>query len=214
MKKIFEFYNYKGNYVMHCKTEKEARDFCKTMHEAGRVWESTYTYEEKIYWETYEQDTCYNFNSGTYCNVQHYIDEDYVVLEWSDFIQDPRETIVYRLSGYDVEVALEEMRIEYTEEQLHNMIAYIQEHNLSIPYGEYMNPIIEMAIEDGVMGYVPFEPKEGNGYYYPSIGYIAQVGCKNWCNSPTDRRIKKYVGCYRTKEEAIAKAKELWGLED
>ena len=213
MKKIFKFEDYQNNCIMHCKTKEEAIEFCKLMHENGRTWRSKESYEKENYWETHKQHTCYAFNYGQFCYKEYYIDDGYQILEWEDFTTDTRETIVYKLSGYDVEVALEEMRIDYTEEQLHNIIEYIDEHSLDIPWDEYMIPTIEMAIEDGVMGYVPFEPKEGDGYYYPSIGYIVRVAYKNWCNSPTDRRIKKYVGCYRTKEEAIAKAKELWGLE-
>ena len=36
--KEFDFGNYKGRYAMHCKTEEEAKEFCKVMHEAGRKW--------------------------------------------------------------------------------------------------------------------------------------------------------------------------------
>ena len=216
MKKLFKFEDYKGNYVMHCKTEEEAIEFCKVLHEDGRTWANGESYAGNTYWKWGSTEGLfYEFNTGEYGRTDYFEERsDYTILEWEDFTIISRETIVYKLSGYDVETALEEMRIEYTEEQLHNIINYIHEHNLSIPYGEYMTPMIEMAIEEGVFGSVPFEPKEGDGYYYPNIGYTIQVGCKNWCNSPTDIRIKKYVGCYRTKEEAIAKAKELWGKED
>ena len=131
-------------------------------------------------------------------------------------VRDLRETTIYRLSGYDVEVALEIMRIKYTEEQLHNMIEYIEQHNLvAIPYVEYMTPIIEMAIEEGVFGSVPFEPKEGDIYYYPSFDMRSSIWYNaNWQGSRKDENIKRAVGVYRTKEEAIAKAKELWGLEE
>ena len=32
----FDLKNYLGYYVMHCKTEEEAENFCKFLHENGR----------------------------------------------------------------------------------------------------------------------------------------------------------------------------------
>ena len=32
----FRFEDYKGDYVMWCKTEEEAKDFCRVMYESGR----------------------------------------------------------------------------------------------------------------------------------------------------------------------------------
>ena len=34
----FNIEDYKGNYVMHCKTEEEAEIFCKYLHSIGRTW--------------------------------------------------------------------------------------------------------------------------------------------------------------------------------
>ena len=34
----FNIDNYKGKYVMHCKTEEEAKIFCKYLHSIGRMW--------------------------------------------------------------------------------------------------------------------------------------------------------------------------------
>ena len=214
MKKIFKFEDHPFNCVMHCKTKEEAIEFCKLMHEDGRTWTSKESYEKENYWETHKQHTCYAFNYGQFCYKESYIDDGYLVLEWEDFTTATRETIVYKLSGYDVEVALEEMRIDYTEEQLHNIIEYIDEHSLDIPWTEYMIPTIEMAIEDGVMGNVPYNPEEGDMYYYPSFDICTMWLNGIWDDTKKDENTKKAVGVYRTKEEAIAKAKELWGLED
>ena len=135
-------------------------------------------------------------------------------IKTEDFTTATRETIVYKLSGYDVEVALEEMRIDYTEEQLHDIIDYIDEHSLDIPWTEYMIPTIEMAIEEGVMGNIPYNPEEGDKYYYPSFDICTMWLNGIWDDTKRDENTKKAVGVYRTKEEAIAKAKELWGLEE
>lgn len=222
MKKIFKFEDYQNNCAMHCKTKEEAIEFCKLMHENGRTWASGKSYEEENFWETHKQRTCYAFNHGQlsilpkfyhFCNKEYYIDDRYLILEWEDFTAVSRETIVYRLSGYDVEAALEEMRIDYTEEQLYAIIEYIDERSINIPWDEYMIPTIEMAIEEGVMGNIPYNPEEGNVYYYPCFDMYCLYLDNKWGSSKKEENIKRAVGVYRTKEEAIAKAKELWGLE-
>jgi len=88
----FNFNDYKGDYVMHCKTEEEAEEFCKLMHEDGRKWCSGESYVERLTWDIYKMDMCYNFNSGKYCDVPFYIRRDYKVLEWADFKEKPTFT--------------------------------------------------------------------------------------------------------------------------
>ena len=152
-------------------------------------------------------------SKGTYTILAEALDMAIEALE-KQIPTDTRETIVYKLSGYDVEAALEEMRIDYTEEQLHDIIDYIDERSLDIPWTVYMIPTIEMAIEDGVMGSVPYNPEEGDMYYYPSFDICTMWLNGIWDDTKRDENTKKAVGVYRTKEEAIAKAKELWGLEE
>ena len=36
--KEFNINDFNGKVAMHCKTEKEANDFCKVLHENGRRW--------------------------------------------------------------------------------------------------------------------------------------------------------------------------------
>lgn len=52
--KEFDFGNYKGKYAMHCKTEKEAKEFCKVMHDAGREWCNGTSYIRNECWDVYE----------------------------------------------------------------------------------------------------------------------------------------------------------------
>ena len=51
-------------------------------------------------------------------------------------------------------------------------------------------------------------PKSGDVYYYPSFTKQL-VGSSCWDDFENDLAIKRNVGVYRTREEAIAKAKEL-----
>ena len=83
----FNINNYKGNYVMHCKTEEEATDFCNYMHNIGRRWCSGESYLNRTCWDWYQKNTAYNFNGNSYANVKFYIENKYTILEWSDFMK-------------------------------------------------------------------------------------------------------------------------------
>lgn len=81
----FDINNYKGNYVMHCKTEEEARDFCNYLHSVGRKWQNGETYLDNPEFHAHREQTAYRFNAGTFCYVGWYKGE-YTILEWSDFM--------------------------------------------------------------------------------------------------------------------------------
>ena len=65
----FDINNYKGKYVMHCKTEKEAIDFCKYLHSIGKRWCLGQSYLEKNNYHHHKKDTAYNFNQGSLADV-------------------------------------------------------------------------------------------------------------------------------------------------
>lgn len=75
----FDINNYKGKYVMHCKTEEEAKEFCSYLRLKGVP-----TVGESV-WRWYRTNTCYNLNYGTYADVEFYTREGFTILEWSDF---------------------------------------------------------------------------------------------------------------------------------
>ena len=82
----FNINDYKGKYVMHCKTEEETREFFDYLHSVGRKWYDGEAYSKKnIYWDWCKENTCYNFNDGYFDNKKHYLDKGYTILEWSDF---------------------------------------------------------------------------------------------------------------------------------
>jgi hypothetical protein len=74
----FDIENYRGKYVMHCKTEEEAKEF--------------FNYMELICEPlTYSLHCCYGdnvsfFNSGTWCTKEYARRNGYTILEWSDFM--------------------------------------------------------------------------------------------------------------------------------
>lgn len=81
----FNIDNYKGAYVMHCKTEKEAIDFSCYLDSVGRRWCTGATYTQTDSWSYRYENFVYYFNNGTYGDLE-YIPKNYTVLEWSDFM--------------------------------------------------------------------------------------------------------------------------------
>ena len=77
-----------GRFVMHCKTEAEARDFCNYLHSMGRRWSNGRSYLEEIHYNSYGSNTCYNFKIGQFCRIHWYTERNYNILEWSDFMNE------------------------------------------------------------------------------------------------------------------------------
>lgn len=84
----FNIDDYKGKYVMHCKTEEEAKVFCTYLDSIGQIWCAGDSYLSSNYWHIYKESTCYNFNAGTYYYKEYYKRVKYTILEWSDFMND------------------------------------------------------------------------------------------------------------------------------
>ena len=82
----FNIEDYKGDYVMHCKTEEEANDFCRYLDSVGRTWSSNSSYINNTRYDSYWEHTAYNFNQGTYGDIISYRKWGATILEWSDFM--------------------------------------------------------------------------------------------------------------------------------
>ena len=74
----FNVNDYRGKFVMHCKTKEEAIDFVRINGLMPDCFVD--------YWDVYEENTCYSFNFGAYCREYYYKTENYKILEWSDFM--------------------------------------------------------------------------------------------------------------------------------
>lgn len=81
-----EFKNKDNKIVVHCKTEEEAVDFCKQMHEHGMKWRDGESYLECTEYERYLSKTCYS-GDGWFANYDFCKSEGYKILEWSDYMQ-------------------------------------------------------------------------------------------------------------------------------
>lgn len=78
-----EFKNTKNEIAVHCKTEEEAKDFCKQMHEHGMKWRDGDSYLEHTEYGRYLSKTCYTGDGG-FASCVFCESEGYKILEWSD----------------------------------------------------------------------------------------------------------------------------------
>ena len=72
-------------FVVHCKTEEEAKDFCRQMYKHGMVWGSGNSYLSCTHYEKYKDKTCYD-GQGLYQSYDHFKKYRYEILEWSDYM--------------------------------------------------------------------------------------------------------------------------------
>lgn len=79
--RTFDFDKYKGQkVVVWCKTEEEAKEFCKMMHDAGLKWCSGDSYLQFTNWFVHEEDTCYNPNNGMFSDKIFFKTEGYDII--------------------------------------------------------------------------------------------------------------------------------------
>ena len=87
----WEEFKASDNIAVHCKTEEEAKDFCKQMHEHGMKWTNGESYLKTTNWgNNYEEETCYEAD-GTYADAEYYEKENYTILEWSNYMNAEKE---------------------------------------------------------------------------------------------------------------------------
>ena len=109
----FDINNYKGRYVMHCKTDEEAKVFCDYLHSKGKMWNINIPYKHHTNWNYHTVKTCYNFNEGFYNTIDHYICVGYTILEFSDFNWSTEFTKADLKDGMVVEYASGEKRLVF-----------------------------------------------------------------------------------------------------
>lgn len=80
-----EFKDVDNKIAVHCKTEEEAKDFCRQMYKHGMAWESGNSYLSYTYYEVYKNKTCYSI--GGYQSCDYFRKYRCNILEWSDYMQ-------------------------------------------------------------------------------------------------------------------------------
>lgn len=76
-----EFKDENNKIAVHCKTEDEAKDFCRKMHEHDIRWVDA----EFTYYDVYTKETCYTCAGYSYSNFCK--GAEYKILEWSDYMK-------------------------------------------------------------------------------------------------------------------------------
>lgn len=81
-----EFKNKDNKIAVNCKTEEEAKDFCKQMHGQGMKWCTGDSYLENTSYNVHNEGTCY-YGTGEYSSRVYAEKYNYKILEWSDYMQ-------------------------------------------------------------------------------------------------------------------------------
>lgn len=79
-----EFKNKYNKIAVHCKTEEEAKDFCKQMHKHRMKWRNGESYLKNTNYDMYNERTCY-YGDGEYSSRDFAEKYNYKILEWSDY---------------------------------------------------------------------------------------------------------------------------------
>lgn len=80
----FHIEQYRGKYVMHCKTEEEAQIFLEFLSSIGRTWCDGKSYLENLNYN-YEGQTAYAFNEGRYGRTDRQPELGFKVINFDDF---------------------------------------------------------------------------------------------------------------------------------
>lgn len=89
----FNIEDYDHSCVMHCKTQEEAKEFCRFLDSVGCVWLSGEAYTDHTGWQPHSGGTCYRFHQGTRAQLDYYLDaipwdKPTLVLEFDHFVWD------------------------------------------------------------------------------------------------------------------------------
>lgn len=118
-----------GKIVVHCKTKKEAEDFCRQMHKQGMVWGTGNSYLSCTHYEEYKNKTCYS-GGGGYQSYDYFEKYRYEILEWSDYMNkeftkadlEDGMVVEYRSKSYGRRLVIGDMLIG--AEGSHRLIYY------------------------------------------------------------------------------------------
>jgi hypothetical protein len=81
-----EFKNKYNKIAVHCKTEEEAKDFCKQMRKHRMKWCNGKSYLKNTKYDAHNERTCY-YGDGEYSSLDFAEKCNYKILEWSDYMQ-------------------------------------------------------------------------------------------------------------------------------
>jgi hypothetical protein len=82
---IKEYEHLGGDVAMRCQTFESAIIFLEYLDSVGKRWCSGHSYNKVDRWGDYEEDTCYFFNIGEFCDLDWCETQGYQILEFDDF---------------------------------------------------------------------------------------------------------------------------------
>ena len=120
------------------------------------------------------------------------------------------------LSDKMLNLILEELELEKDEEfEIKNVSYRINKNGLEYCYGDYWYRSInlgELLLEELEIIKLPFVPTREQTYYYPNITTTLLYEASLYYNGEYDKYRVEHKLCFRTKEEAIRRAREILGL--
>ena len=81
-----EFKNKDNKIAVNCKTEEEAKDFCRQMHGQRMKWRNGESYLKNTNYDMHNEGTCY-YGDGEWSSLDIAKNYNYKILEWSDYMQ-------------------------------------------------------------------------------------------------------------------------------
>ena len=81
-----EFKNKDNKIAVHCKTEEEAKDFCRQMHGQRMKWRNGESYLKNTNYYMHNEGMCY-YGDGEWSSLDIAENYNYKILEWSDYMQ-------------------------------------------------------------------------------------------------------------------------------
>ncbi|MBX9032654.1 hypothetical protein [Gordonibacter massiliensis (ex Traore et al. 2017)] len=79
----------RNEFVVNCKTEEAAKDFCRAMHDHGMAWKGGDSYLNKEMYGIYRDRTCYT-GTGMFAFDEYYTSNDRKIVEWKVGMGDER----------------------------------------------------------------------------------------------------------------------------
>ena len=120
------------------------------------------------------------------------------------------------LSNKMLDAILEELGLEKDEEfEIKNVSYRINKNGLEYCYGDYWYRSInlgELLLGELEIIKLPFVPTREQTYYYPNITTTLLYEASLYYNGEYDKYRVEHKLCFRTKEEAIRRAREILGL--
>lgn len=142
-----EFKNKDNKIAVNCKTEEEAKDFCRQMHGQGMKWRNGESYLKNTNYGMCNEGTCY-YGDGEWSSLDIAEKYNYKILEWSDYMQkeftkadlEDGMVVEYRCKDYGKRMVVGNMLIG--EDGSHRLEAY--ENVLTQGYAESQLSIIRV----------------------------------------------------------------------